>query len=113
LVEETMPARLVASTHGGARQDQSILRPRHTHIEEPPRLLDLRLRGLLPRGRPPWHLRVLHPDHVHARELQTLRRMQRQQVHPLAIHVYAVATRRERDALEERVNLRLERCRLD
>src|SRR4029453_6512614 len=108
-----MPARLVPATHGGARQDQPVLRPGHADIQQPPRLLDLRLRRLLTRWRPAWKLSILHAHHVDPRKLEPLCRMKRQQVHPPATAAHAVAARRERDTLQEGLNLRLERTRLD
>src|SRR6476646_9258136 len=82
-----------------AREHQAILGARHPDIEQPPRLLEILLRRT-PRRGASGKLRILDTEHVHARELQPLGGVQREQVDPAAIRIDAVGAG-ERDTLEK------------
>src|SRR5438552_3985632 len=84
------------------RQHQALPRSRHPHVQEPPRLLNLGLAlvlGLAITG----NLVILHPHDVHARELQALGGMQREEVDAIGRDLDALR-RRERHALEQAVD---------
>src|SRR5437868_14964139 len=77
-----MPARTLAAATLGAGEYEAVAGSRHSHIEEPARFLGLGAR-CRPHRRAAWQLRVLDAEGVDARELEALRRMERQQVDTL------------------------------
>ena len=93
-----MPARTLAAATLGAGE-YAVAGSRHRHIEEPARSLRLAAR-CRPHRRAAWQLRVLDAEDVDARELEALRRMQRQQVDALTRQRDAVFAR-QRHAFEK------------
>jgi hypothetical protein len=88
----------------GAREHEPLHRARHAHIQKSPQLLDLVLR-FLSIAREPG---IVGAEYVDARELQAFRGVKSKKIDSLVVGLHAIPFR-QRDALEERADLILER----
>jgi len=94
-----MAAGALATPSLGAREDEPISGSRHSHVEESSRFLDLARRRRT-QWRTAWQLRVLDAKNVHARELEALGGMQRQEIDTFPRRHDAILAR-QRHTLEE------------
>src|SRR5689334_21646315 len=87
--QEARPARRAILAHRAAHQDQPVLRTRHRYVEQTAGLAGLVLEVVLDRS-PSGEAVVLDAEDVHARELEPLGGVEREQVDVIWVGARAV-----------------------